>query len=131
MEKVTIVGAGLVGSLLAVYFGKKGIPVRVYEQRPDMRKTNIAAGRSINLACSNRGWKALRKVGVEEQVKSSSIPMKGRMIHSVEGELTFQPYGKKDEAIYSVSRGELNKILLDHAEKTLMSKFVSMKNAAI
>ena len=117
MEKVTIAGAGLVGSLLALYLGKRGVKVDVYERRGDMRKVQVDAGRSINLACSNRGWRALRGVGLDESVKESAIAMHGRMMHSVEGDLTFQPYGKEGEAIYSISRAQLNKILLDEAEK--------------
>lgn len=116
MEKVVIVGAGLVGSLQAIYMAKKGFRVEVYERRPDMRKTSISAGRSINLALSDRGWKAVKGAGVEEKIMELAIPMAGRMMHSVGGELTFQPYGKEGQAIYSVSRGELNKTLMDSAE---------------
>lgn len=116
-KNITIAGAGLVGSLLAAYFGKKGYHVNVYERRPDMRKTSIDGGRSINLALSNRGWKALDGVGIGEEVRKVAIPMYGRMIHSRTGELNFQPYGKEGQAIFSVSRGGLNALLMDEAEK--------------
>lgn len=116
-KKVTIAGAGLVGSLLACYMAKKGHDVKVYERRPDMRKTTIDGGRSINLALSNRGWKALEGVGVADEVRKMAIPMYGRVMHSREGKLTKQPYGLNGEAIYSVSRGGLNALLMDEAEK--------------
>ena len=117
MEKVVIVGAGLVGSLQAVYMAKKGFKVQVYERRPDMRKSKISAGRSINLALSDRGWRALERVGAAERIKKLAIPMAGRMMHSIDGELTFQPYGKEGQAIYSVSRGKLNEELMSAAEE--------------
>lgn len=117
MKKAIIAGGGLVGSLLAIFLRKRKIAVDVYEKRSDMRKANITAGKSINMACSNRAWRSLRLVGLEEEVKKISIPMKGRMMHPLDGECYFQPYGTKSEAIYSVSRGELNKILLEQAEK--------------
>lgn len=116
-KKVTIVGAGLVGSLLACYLGKRGYTVNVYEKRPDLRKRTLVAGRSINMACSTRGWKALDQVGVGDIVREHAIPMRGRVMHSTSGELTSQPYGVEDQAIYSISRGGLNKILMDFAEK--------------
>ena len=37
-KKVIIVGAGLVGSLWAVYMAKAGYKVTIYERRPDIRK---------------------------------------------------------------------------------------------
>jgi kynurenine 3-monooxygenase len=117
MDNIVIVGAGLVGSLQAILFAKQGHNVAVYERRPDMRSAEIVAGRSINLALSDRGWKALRLAGVEEAIMEMAIPMKGRMMHAVDGSLTFQPYGKEGQAIYSVSRGGLNAKLMDEAEK--------------
>jgi len=117
MKKVTIVGGGLVGSLLAAYMGERGFEVDVYERRPDMRLANISAGKSINMACSTRGWQALDKVGVGDKVRAAAIAMKGRMMHALDGELTFQPYGQEGQAIYSISRGGLNKILMSHAEE--------------
>src|SRR5688572_3290923 len=116
-KEITIVGAGLVGSLLAIYLSKRGYKVAVYERRPDMRKNTISAGRSINLALSDRGWKGLEGVGVDGEVRNIGIAMKGREIHNLDGNITFQPYGKKHQANYSVSRGGLNCLLMDLAEK--------------
>lgn len=117
MENVAVIGAGLVGSLQALYLAKQGHDVKVFERRPDMRQAEINAGKSINLALSDRGWKALAGVGMEEAIREISIPMKGRMMHDVEGNLTFQPYGLEGQAIYSVSRGDLNAKLMTAAEK--------------
>ncbi|MBR9978290.1 MAG: FAD-dependent monooxygenase [Bacteroidetes bacterium] len=115
--KITIVGAGLAGSVLAVYFAKRGLSVDVYEHRPDMRQSSTTAGRSINLALSKRGIHALREVGLLDAIMDMAIPMRGRLIHATDGTLTFQRYGKDDsEVIYSVSRGELNRKLIDLAE---------------
>ena len=115
-KKVIIVGAGLVGSLWAVYMQKAGYHVVIYERRSDIRKAEISAGKSINLALSERGWNSLKAAGVEKEIEKIAIPMSGRIMHSVEGDLTYQAYGKKDEAIYSVSRGHLNAIMMDLAE---------------
>ncbi len=113
MKKETvIVGAGLVGSLLSIYLKKRGYNVKVFERRPDMRQTAIAAGRSINLALSDRGIKALEEVGIMEEIKKITIPMHGRSIHHADGSTAFQAYGQEGQSIYSVSRGELNKKLL-------------------
>lgn len=118
MKKITIVGAGLAGSLLSVYLAKKGFEVSVYERRPDMRKSGAAGGKSINLALSTRGIHALKEVGLYDEIRKIAIPMYGRMIHPVEGELSFQRYGKDDsEYINAVSRADLNKSLMDLAEK--------------
>ena len=115
-KKVIIVGAGLVGSLWAVYMQKAGYQVIIYERRSDIRKAEISAGKSINLALSERGWNSLKAAGIEKEIEKIAIPMSGRIMHSVEGDLTYQAYGKKDEAIYSVSRGLLNAIMMDLAE---------------
>lgn len=114
---ILIVGAGLCGSLLALRMGQLGYKVSVYEQRPDLRKVDISAGRSINLAFSNRGNKAMKLVGLEEKVKALCIPMYGRMIHDSAGN-TFQSNysGRDDEYINSISRGDLNALLLNEAE---------------
>lgn len=118
MEKqVIIVGAGLVGSLWAVYLSKAGYNVTIYERRPDIRKAEISAGKSINLALSTRGWKALDAVGVGDEIRKIAIPMYGRTMHDMSGNLTFQPYGKEGQAIYSVSRGGVNAKMMDIAEK--------------
>ncbi|MFN3343844.1 MAG: FAD-dependent oxidoreductase [Flavobacteriales bacterium] len=116
-KNVTIIGAGLVGSLLSIYLAKRGYNVTAYERRPDLRKNRISAGRSINLALSDRGWRGLAGVGISEEIRKVAIPMKGRMMHPVSGELTYQPYGKEEQAIYSVSRGGLNCVLMDLAEQ--------------
>ena len=116
-KKVIIVGAGLVGSLWAVYMQKAGYQVVIYERRSDIRKAEISAGKSINLALSERGWNSLKAAGVEKEIEKIAIPMSGRVMHSIEGDLTYQAYGKKDEAIYSVSRGHLNAIMMDLAER--------------
>ena len=116
-EKQIIIGAGLVGSLHAVYLAKRGVKVEMYERRPDMRTVDISAGRSINLAISHRGLKALDRVGLKEKILEMVIPMPGRMIHDVKGNTNFQPYGKKGQHINSVSRGGLNALLMTEAEK--------------
>lgn len=110
-------GAGLVGSMLSVYLKQRGYEVEVFERRPDLRKTGAAGGRSINLALSERGWTALERIGMVDIVKRLAIPMHGRMMHSVSGELTYQAYGKEGEFINSVSRGQLNIELLNRAEE--------------
>ncbi|WP_276133265.1 FAD-dependent oxidoreductase [Polluticoccus soli] len=116
-RSVTILGAGLVGSLLAIILRKRGYDVTIYERRPDMRSNKIAAGRSINLAMSARGWKALDLAGLRADLESIAIPMYGRYLHQADGSSAFQQYGKNNEAIYSVSRGELNKKLMTLAER--------------
>lgn len=117
MEKIAIVGGGLSGSLIAVYLAKRGFDVHLFEKRPDMRKNNISAGRSINLALSERGINALKKVGIDKQVLATGITMAGRMMHTKSGELNYQPYGKEGQAIYSVSRGLLNIKLVELADE--------------
>lgn len=110
-------GAGLVGSLLALYLARRGYPVAVYERRADLRKAGAAGGRSINLALSDRGWRALEGVGIGEQIRAVGIPMYRRVMHDLHGNLSFQPYGQTgQEAIWSVSRGGLNQALLGLCE---------------
>lgn len=116
MEKVGIIGAGLVGSLQALFLAKRGYKVEVYEKRPDQRKTEFLAGKSINLALSDRGWKALDHVGIGDEIRSVSIPMYKRTMHDINGKLSYQNYGNKGQAIYSVSRGGLNQKLMNLAE---------------
>lgn len=117
-DKVCVVGAGLVGSLLAAQLAKKGFSVDLYERRSDLRRNDISAGRSINLALSDRGLRALAGVGAEEAMRKISIPMHGRMLHDVEGNEAFMPYGKDGQYINSISRGDLNKHLMDMAEQS-------------
>jgi kynurenine 3-monooxygenase len=115
--KITMVGGGLAGSLMAVYFAQRGFEVNLYERRPDMRKADISAGKSINLALSARGIRALEKVGLKDAILSKAIAMNGRMIHSEKGELSYQPYGTEGQFINSVSRGGLNIQLLELADE--------------
>lgn len=115
---ITLIGSGLAGPLLAIELQRRGYPVQLFERRPDMRKVAISAGRSINLALSTRGIYALQQAGIWPEMQKIIIPMKGRMMHSVAGELTFQRYGKDDtEVINSISRAELNIALMNAAEK--------------
>lgn len=117
-ENVLIIGAGLCGSLLALRLAQRGFKVDVYESRPDLRTVDISAGRSINLALSDRGLKALRLCGMEEKAREICIPMYGRLIHDREGNTFSSNYsGRENEYINSISRGDLNAILLDEAEK--------------
>ena len=117
-DKVLIIGAGLCGSLLALRLAQRGFKVELYESRPDLRTTDISAGRSINLALSNRGLKALRLCEMEEKAREICIPMFGRLMHDTEGNTFSSKYsGRENEFINSISRGNLNAILLDAAEK--------------
>lgn len=117
-QHTSILGAGLIGSLLGVYLKKRGLDVHIYDKRPDWRSLKSSAeGKSINMAISHRGWKALEKAGLRERVEAHTIPMYGRRIHDEHGTTYFQPYGKHDEAIYSISRNILNSVLLDEAEE--------------
>jgi kynurenine 3-monooxygenase len=116
-KEIIIIGAGLVGSLLSIYLSKRGYKVKVFERRADMRKEKISAGRSINLALSDRGLLALDRVGLADEIKKISIPMHGRYIHNPDGSTAFQPYGKQGQYINSVSRATLNMKLMDLAEQ--------------
>jgi kynurenine 3-monooxygenase len=116
-KNIVIIGAGLVGSLLSIYMARRGYKVTIYERRGDMRKEAIEAGRSINLALSDRGIKALEELGIAEDVLKIAIPMHGRFIHNRDGSTAFQPYGKKGQYINSVSRAQLNEKLMDLAEQ--------------
>lgn len=119
MRKIKLVGAGPVGSLLSLYLARRGFEVEIFERRPDMRVENISAGRSINLAVSTRGLHALREVGLEDEILKIAIPMKGRMIHALNSDVSFQPYGIDDsQCINSISRSGLNKLLMTRAEST-------------
>jgi kynurenine 3-monooxygenase len=114
-ERVVITGAGLVGSLWAIFLAKKGYQVQIFERRPDMRAKGYLGGRSINLAMSARGWKAAERAGIKDRLEQVGIPLPGRMIHDIKGNTTFQAYGKDGQAIWSVSRGGLNLALLEIA----------------
>ncbi|MDB2363631.1 FAD-dependent monooxygenase [Flavobacteriales bacterium] len=117
MKKATIVGAGLAGSLWAVYLAKAGYKVTIIEMRGDLRKTDISAGKSINLALSKRGWTAFENVNVQDEIHEIATPMYGRTMHASNGELTEQAYGQEGQAIYSVPRAGINCKMMDLAEK--------------
>lgn len=102
---------------MSIYLSKRGYTVTIYERRRDMRKETMSAGRSINLALSDRGLLALEKVGLAEEIRGISIPMHGRHIHNQDGSTAFQPYGRQGQSIHSVSRGTLNMKLMDLAEQ--------------
>src|SRR5256714_13825667 len=119
MADLVIVGAGPVGSLLALTLARRGYQVEVYERRPDMRRVDIQAGRSINLAVSTRGLHALHEVGLDDDVLREAVPMLGRMTHALDGKLALLPYGRSErEVINPMSRGALNKLLMTRAEET-------------
>ena len=126
-RNVAIIGAGLVGSLLSIYLSKRGYKVKVFERRGDMRQEKMSAGRSINLALSDRGLLALEKVGLADAIKKISIPMHGRHIHNLDGTIAFQPYGKEGQYINSVSRATLNMKLMDLAEQHGVEIFFNHK----
>ena len=117
--EVTLVGAGLAGTLLSVLLARRGHRVTIHERRPDPRRVGASSGRSINLALANRGIHALERAGLMDRVRPALIPMAGRMLHDEDGRLRMIPYGNKPhEVIYSVSRGGLNALLMDEAEAT-------------
>jgi kynurenine 3-monooxygenase len=139
-EKIIIVGAGLCGSLLALRMAQRGHQVVVYEKRGDMRLEEVDAGRSINLALSARGLMALDRVGLKKTIAQSCIPMNGRMIHPLNGDSFLSPYsGRSEDYINSVSRSDLNILLLNEADYnqdvTLCFdspvKEVDLKNASV
>lgn len=114
-ENITIVGAGLVGCLLSLYMARRGCRVAMYDRRADLRQNYHEYGRSINLALSDRGWRALEGIGIGDAIRKVAIPMHGRMMHDLQGKLSFLPYGTEGQAIYSVSRGGLNVAMLNLA----------------
>lgn len=114
-KKIAVVGSGLVGTLLAIYLKKKGHTVHVFDRSPDIRTVEFS-GRSINLVMSNRGWKALEGVGLDNEIRKIGIPVDKRAIHLKEGKLNYQYYGKAGESIFSLSRGVLNRKMIDLAE---------------
>lgn len=114
-KNIAVIGSGLVGSLLAIYLKKRGHQVTVFDRRPDIRNVEFS-GRSINLAMSNRGWKALREVGLEKEIKKIALPLEKRAMHVIGQPEYYQKYGKDGEAIWSISRGVLNRKMIDLAE---------------
>lgn len=115
-NNIAIAGAGLVGTLLGIYLKKKKFNVTIFDRSDDIRKIQFS-GRSINLAISTRGWHTLDEIGIGDEIRKIAIPMDKRAIHLQDGSLTFQPYGVNGEAIYSISRGGLNRLMIDLAEK--------------
>jgi kynurenine 3-monooxygenase len=112
-----IVGAGLVGSLLAIYLARRGYRVAVWERHGDLRRADLPPFRSsINLSLCERGFQALDRVGVRERVRALAVPSYGRLVHGQDGDLVFQPYGNRGEATYSLLRNDLNALLIDCAE---------------
>ncbi|NGY38559.1 FAD-dependent monooxygenase [Flavobacterium sp. XN-5] len=124
-KTIAVVGSGLVGSLLAIYLRKAGHVVHIYDRSPDIRQIQFS-GRSINLAMSTRGWKALDGVGIGDSVQEIAIPMGRRAIHLVD-KLNFQNYGQEGESIYSISRGALNRKMIDLAEEAGAEFFFEQK----
>jgi kynurenine 3-monooxygenase len=115
-EAVSIVGAGPTGALLAVLLKRRGMAVTLYESRADPRGDGAEAGRSINLALADRGTHALARAGLLDAVRRLVVPMRGRLVHQADGSTGLQPYGRlPNEVIYSISRRELNNVLLDAA----------------
>ena len=123
MSTIIVIGAGLVGSLLSMFLARQGYQVEVFERGADPRKNSRNSGRSINLTLCERGLNVLDRVGVGPAVRALTVPVYGRLIHDVKGKLTFQPYGNHREAIYSIERNELNKVLLDFAERNFRINF--------
>ena len=130
-KRVSIVGAGLVGSLLGIFLARRGYKIEIFERRGDMRSEQVEAGRSINLALSDRGILALKEVGISDEILQIAIPMQGRFIHNRDGSTAFQPYGKDGQFINSVSRRELNCKLMTLAEKEGVRVFFHYKCASI
>lgn len=115
MEKILVVGSGLVGSLLSTYLARDGYEVHLYDRQQDPRNGRRRTGRSINLTICERGFAALDRMGIGDRVREISVPCYGRYIHSVDGTVEYQPYGNNREAIHSVARNELNDLLLEVA----------------
>jgi len=125
-QKIAVVGSGLVGTLLAIYLKRLGHAVHVYDRSPDIRTVEFS-GRSINLVMSNRGWKAMQDVGLDDEIRKIGIPVDKRGIHMQDGSFTTQFYGKEGEAIFSLSRGVLNRRMIDLAEDAGVEFFFNRK----
>jgi len=117
-KSITVIGAGLVGALVATLLAQAGFEVDVFEKRPDPRRAGFEGGRSINLALAERGLHALRATGQADRVLAQAVMMRGRMVHTPGSEPALQRYGVDDsEVIWSVSRGGLNGLMIDAAEE--------------
>ncbi len=125
-KKIAVVGSGLVGSLLAIYLKKAGHTVHVFDRSPDIRNIEFS-GRSINLVMSDRGWKTLQDIGLDDEIRQIGIPVDKRAIHLVDNSLNYQYYGKEGEAIFSLSRGILNRKMIDLAEAAGVEFFFEHK----
>jgi kynurenine 3-monooxygenase len=126
--EVTVIGAGMAGSLMAAYLARRGFRVKVFERRADMRKEPVERGRSINMTLAARGLKALEDVGVLAEIMRNTTPLRGRMLHTTDGSVTFQPYGKDDhEVIHSIMRNDLNMALMNLADSYPNVEFVFNK----
>jgi kynurenine 3-monooxygenase len=125
-QKIAVIGSGLVGTLLSIYLKKLGHTVHVYDRSADIRNVEFS-GRSINLVMSNRGWKALEDIGLDDEIRSIGIPVDKRGIHLQDGSYVTQNYGKEGEAIFSLSRGILNRKMIDLAEKAGVEFFFNQK----
>ncbi len=117
-RRVSIVGAGLAGSLLAILLARRGWSVALFERFADPRRHQVPVGRSINLALAERGRAALAEAGILTEIEQIALPMAGRLLHDEHGQTRLQRYGQRDdEVIWSVHRGLLNIALLDGAER--------------
>jgi kynurenine 3-monooxygenase len=125
-QKIAVVGSGLVGTLVALYLKRAGHHVHVYDRSPDIRTVEFS-GRSINLVMSNRGWKTLEDIGLTSEIKKIGIPVDKRSIHKQDGSHLHQYYGKEGEAIFSISRGILNRKMIDLAENEGVEFFFERK----
>jgi len=131
-QDFVIIGAGPVGTLLAIYLAKAGFKSHLYERRCDLRMATAEEGRSINLVLTHRGIQALARVGAKEEVLKITVPVYGRMIYQSNEKIDYQPYGKDNsECNYSVNRSELNKLLLNLAEKAGVKIYFEHKLEAI
>jgi kynurenine 3-monooxygenase len=117
-SRVRILGAGPTGALLAILLQARGYTVELYESRADPRMAGAESGRSINLALADRGIHALRMAGVFPELEAALLPMRGRLIHPLDGRTSLQPYGQRpNEVIFSISRHKLNQTLIDIAAR--------------
>lgn len=111
--------------MAALNFARRGHEVHLYEYREDIRSSELVQGRSINLALSQRGRKALAEVGLEEEVLSTAIPMRGRMLHDIKGKTSVVLYDPcTNQCLYSVGRKQLNEILLNGKTTTIFLKLL-------